>query len=241
MNLRGLTQAQVLESRQKYGKNQMPQPKLKTAWQFFVEVFQDKLNLILLLMMVIFIGLGVSGYGSISEAIGIGIVLVVVALTTVSTKLKSQKSAEELYQRASVQDVSVIRDGKTRQIDSKDVVVGDIISLQAGEKICADGYLVYGQIDVNNAILKAKFIFETTRTFKQKLIDEELIDVLCYNKPFSEYVPEYDTNFKFDAPSFIADVKTLPKRTIISKYSFSNFVFSLFHTCHLLIYHLAFL
>ena len=53
MNLRGLTQAQVLESRQKYGINQMPQPKLKTGWQFFVEVFQDKLNLILLLMMLI--------------------------------------------------------------------------------------------------------------------------------------------------------------------------------------------
>lgn len=152
----GLNEAQVLASRNKYGINQMPRPKQKTAWNLFLEVFQDKLNLVLLFMMLMFIALGVAGYGSIYEAIGIGIVLVVVALTTVSTKLKSQKSAEELYQRASVQDVSVIRDGKTRQIDSKDVVVGDIISVQAGEKICADGYLVYGQIDVNNAILNGE-------------------------------------------------------------------------------------
>lgn len=58
----------------------------------------------------------------------------------------------------------------------------------------------------------------------QFVIDEELIDVLCYNKDFKEYEPEYNTNFKFDATSFISDIKTLPKRTIMSRYSFSNFV-----------------
>lgn len=72
---------------------------------------------------------------------------------------------------------------------------------------------------------RQKYIDGTADRATQFVIDEELIDVLCYNKPFSEYEPEYDTNFKFDAPSFIADVKTLPKRTIMSKYSFSNFVY----------------
>lgn len=152
----GLDDKQVLASRNKFGINQMPRPKQKSAWNLFMEVFQDKLNLVLLFMMLMFVALGIAGYGSIYEAIGIGIVLVVVALTTVSTKLKSQKSAEELYQRASMQDVSVIRNGKTYQIDSKQVVVGDILSVQAGEKICADGYLVDGQIDVNNAILNGE-------------------------------------------------------------------------------------
>ena len=156
MNLRGLTQAQVLESRQKYGKNQMPQPKLKTAWQFFVEVFQDKLNLILLLMMVIFIGLGVSGYGSISEAIGIGIVLLVVATTTVWTKLKTQRSAEQLRLKSSQLYANVIRDGVVQHIDSVDVVVGDIVLIAAGETICADGYLADGAVSVNNAILNGE-------------------------------------------------------------------------------------
>lgn len=156
MNLRGLTQAQVLESRQKYGKNQMPQPKLKTAWQFFVEVFQDKLNLILLFMMVIFIGLGVSGYGSISEAIGIGIVLLVVATTTVWTKLKTQRSAEQLRLKSSQLYANVIRDGVVQHIDSVDVVVGDIVLIATGETICADGYLADGAVSVNNAILNGE-------------------------------------------------------------------------------------
>ncbi|MBO5705287.1 MAG: cation-transporting P-type ATPase, partial [Alphaproteobacteria bacterium] len=118
MNLRGLTPSQVLASREKYGINQMPAPKLKTAWQFFMEVFQDKLNLILLFMMLIFIGLGISGYGSVSEAIGIGIVLMVVATTTVWTQLKTQRSAEQLRQKSSQMYANVIRDGIVQHMDS---------------------------------------------------------------------------------------------------------------------------
>lgn len=156
MNLRGLTPSQVMASREKYGINQMPAPKLKTAWQFFLEVFQDKLNLILLFMMLIFIGLGISGYGSVYEAIGIGIVLLVVATTTVWTQLKTQRSAEQLRQKSSQLYANVIRDGVVQHMDSVDVVVGDIVVIAAGETICADGYLVDGAVSVNNAILNGE-------------------------------------------------------------------------------------
>lgn len=152
----GLTDKQVLISRNKYGVNQMPRPKLRSSWDFLKEVFQDKLNIILSFMMIMFIALSFAGYGSIYEAIGIGVVLIVVAITTVSTKMKTQKSAEILYQRANLQYVNVIRNGKTEQINSTDVVIGDIIKLQAGEKICADGYLVAGALDINNAILNGE-------------------------------------------------------------------------------------
>ncbi len=152
----GLTDKQVLISRNKYGVNQMPRPKLRSSWDFLKEVFQDKLNIILSFMMIMFIALSFAGYGSIYEAIGIGVVLIVVAITTVSTKMKTQKSAEVLYQRANLQYVNVIRNGKTEQINSTDVVIGDIIKLQAGEKICADGYLVAGALDINNAILNGE-------------------------------------------------------------------------------------
>ena len=156
MNMHGLTQSQVIRSREKYGANQMPRPKLKTGWQFFIEVFQDKLNLILLFMMLIFIGLGITGYGSVSEAIGIGIVLLVVATTTVWTKLKTQRSAEQLRIKSSQLYANVIRDGIVRRLDSTEVVVGDIVLLAAGETICADGYVVEGAISVNNAILNGE-------------------------------------------------------------------------------------
>ena len=152
----GLTSKQVITNRDKYGMNQMPRPKLKTVWNFLGEVFTDKLNVVLLIMALIFLVLGLVGYGSISEAIGIGVVLVVVAVTTVCTKLKSQRSAEELYQKSSMQTVTVIRNAKAVQIDSTMVVYDDIVVLRSGEKICADGYIIYGEVEVNNSILNGE-------------------------------------------------------------------------------------
>lgn len=156
MNIKGLNPAQVIANRKKYGENKMPDPKLKSGWQFFIEVFKDKLNLILLVMMVMFIALSVLGYGDIYEAMGIGIVLFVVAFTTVGTKLKSQRSAEELRKKTSLQYVNVLRGGTVKKLNSTEVVVGDIVIVQAGETVCADGCLVDGAISVNNAILNGE-------------------------------------------------------------------------------------
>ena len=152
----GLSSKQVVVNRKKYGINQMPRPKMKTVWDFLYEVFTDKLNIVLLVMTFIFLVLGIVGYGSIYEAIGIGIVLTVVSITTVYTKLKSQKSATELYQKSSMQTVTVIRNSKPVQIDSTQVVVDDVVILRSGEKICADGYIIHGEIEVNNSILNGE-------------------------------------------------------------------------------------
>ena len=156
MDIKGLTTAQVTKSRNKYGANEMPHPRLKSAWEFFVDVFKDKLNLILLLMMVLFIVFSIIGYGSIYEAIGIGIVLLVVASTTVLTKLKAQRSAEDLRMRTSLTHATVLRNGVLQRIPATDVVAGDIVIVKAGEAICADGYVVDGNIAVNNAILNGE-------------------------------------------------------------------------------------
>lgn len=156
MNLNGLTAVQVITNRQQYGINEMPRPKLKSAWQFFKEVFQDKLNVILLVMMCMFIALSALGYGSVYEAAGIGVVLLVVAITTVASKLKGQRSAEELRQKSSLLYADVVRDGITIRVPSVDVVVDDIVILRAGEMVCADGVVVAGSIAVNNAILNGE-------------------------------------------------------------------------------------
>ena len=156
MNFNGLTAAQVVANREKYGTNEMPRPKLKSAWQFFKEVFQDKLNIVLLVMMCMFIVLSALGYGSVYEAAGIGIVLLVVAITTVASKLKGQRSAEELRQKSSLLYADVVRDGIPIRVPSVDVVVDDIVILRAGEMVCADGVVVDGTIAVNNAILNGE-------------------------------------------------------------------------------------
>ena len=78
MKYRGLTAAAVAQSREKYGANTMPEPHAKTAWEFLLDVFRDKINIILLIMTIIFAVLAILGFGELTEALGIGAVLVIV-------------------------------------------------------------------------------------------------------------------------------------------------------------------
>ncbi len=156
MKFSGLNTAQVIANREKYGTNKMPEPARVSAWGFLVDVFHDKINLILLVMCAMFATLAMFGYGDITEAVGIAIVLVIVAIVNVITKLNSQRRTLELRQRASQLFSNVMRSGHVVNIDSSEIVVGDIVILQAGETIPADGYVVHGQIAVNNSILNGE-------------------------------------------------------------------------------------
>ena len=137
----GLTNAQVAENRKKYGTNKLPEKKLKTGFQFFMETFEDRLNQILLAMMIVFTVLAVFGQGSYSEPIGVAVVLLAIAFIGMNTGLKSQKSTKELKDRTSVHYCNVIRNGKVEHINTNDLVVGDLVIIQSGEAIHADGYL----------------------------------------------------------------------------------------------------
>lgn len=152
----GLKSSEVEKQREKYGSNKLPEKKLKTGFQFFMETFEDRLNQILLAMMIVFTVLAVFGQGSYSEPIGVAVVLLVIAFIGMNTGLKSQKSAKELKDRTSIHYCNVIRDGKVEHINSNDLVVGDLVIIQSGEAIYADGYLVEGNVKVDNSVLNGE-------------------------------------------------------------------------------------
>lgn len=156
MKYNGLTTAQVNANRKKYGANIIPMPAPKSAWYFFIDVFRDRINFILLIMLGLFVGLGLMGFGDLYEAIGIGTVLAVVTSINIITQLRAQSSARALQINANMHSVRVMRGGALRTIDCTDIVVGDIVLLGAGEIICADGYMVDGEISVNNSILNGE-------------------------------------------------------------------------------------
>ena len=104
--------------------------------------------------MIVFTVIAVFGQGSYSEPIGVAVVLLAIALLGMNTGLKSQKSAKELKDRTSIHYCNVIRDGKVEHINSNDLVVGDLVIIQSGEAIHADGYLVEGNVKVDNSVLK---------------------------------------------------------------------------------------
>lgn len=154
----GLTSSEVVKSREKYGGNRLPEKKLKTGFQFFMETFEDRLNQILLGMMVIFTILAVCGQGSLSEPIGVAVVLLAIAFIGMNTGLKSQKSTKELKDKTSVHYCNVIRDDKIEHINTDDLVVGDLVIIQSGEGIYADGYLIEGNLKVDNSVLNGESV-----------------------------------------------------------------------------------
>lgn len=156
MKLSGLTWKEVLQSRVKYGSNVLPERKLKKWYHFFFETFEDKLNLILLGMLAVFSILAAVGHGELSEPIGIAVVLLAIAAINTRTGLKSQKSAKELKDRTSIHYCNVLRNGEVEHIRVEELVVGDVVLLQCGESIFADGYLADGAISVDNSVLNGE-------------------------------------------------------------------------------------
>ena len=152
----GLKSSEVEKQREKYGSNKLPEKKLKTWFQFFMETFKDHINQILLAMMIVFTVIAVFGQGSYSEPIGVAVVLLAIALLGMNTGLKSQKSTKELKDRTSVHYCNVIRNEKIEHINTNDLVVGDLVIIQSGEAIHADGYLVEGNVKVDNSVLNGE-------------------------------------------------------------------------------------
>lgn len=171
--MEGLSNKQVLENREKYGENKLPEPKLKTAWNFFCDVFSDKLNLILLVLALIFLFLAVIGVGQITEALGLIFVLTLISVINISTGLKSQKYTKRMADMISEHYCNVIRNGSVQTISTKEVVVDDIILIETGDTICADGYIISGHVEVDNSILNG----ETK---------------LCKKSPIENYVYNYE-------------------------------------------------
>jgi len=156
MKIVGLTSAQVAQNRNKYGENVVPGVKPKTAWRFLLEMFDDKINVILLFMLGLFLVLAMVGVGGYAEPIGVGVVLVCVGVIGTITKLRAQKYSIDLKNKTAMRYVIVLRDSRKKTINTVDIVVGDIVFLQSGETVPADGYIIDGEINVNNSVLNGE-------------------------------------------------------------------------------------
>jgi len=156
MKIIGLDSKQVALSKRKFGTNTVPGVRRKSAWQFFMGTFHDKINLILLGMLILFFVLAVFGFGGYIEPIGVGVVLLCVGVIGTVTKLKAQKYSIDLKNKTAVRYAMVVRNGKFKTVNTEDIVVGDVVFLQSGETIPADGYIIDGKINVNNSVLNGE-------------------------------------------------------------------------------------
>lgn len=156
MNFNGLKSSEVEVSRTTYGSNKLPEPELKKWYHFAKEALTEPITMILIIIALFQLVLGAMGVMALSEPVMIIVVLAIVTEIAVKTGLGIQKSAAELRAKTAVRYCDVVRDGSVQTINKDDLVVGDLVLLRTGQEIFADGFIVEGEISVNNAAINGE-------------------------------------------------------------------------------------
>ncbi|MBQ3584493.1 MAG: calcium-translocating P-type ATPase, PMCA-type [Lachnospiraceae bacterium] len=156
MKYNGLTDKEVEESREKYGSNEIPDSEPTTFWQEFKETFGDPMIKILLAIAALMIVMFCFGYAEIYEPLGTIVAVLIVAFVSAKTGVASDTKYRELKDSTKKDQCKVYRNGIVTVIDVDDVVVGDKVLLQSGDKIPADGVLISGNLRVDNSALNGE-------------------------------------------------------------------------------------
>ncbi len=156
MKYKGLSDKEAIESREQHGSNVIPDSEPTTFWQEFKETFKDPMIRILLVIAAIMIFMFCLGYAEIYEPAGTVVAILVVAVVSAKTGVASDTKYRELKDSTKKDTCKVYRNGLISVIDVDDVVVGDAVLLQSGDKIPADGILVDGNLRVDNSALNGE-------------------------------------------------------------------------------------
>lgn len=178
----GLSSSDVELSRSNYGTNKIPDSEPTTFWAEFKETFKDKLILVLVGIAALMSGMYMLGYAEIFEPIGTIVAILIVAFVSAKTGVASDTKYRQLKDSTEKDKCKVYRNGSLVVIDMDDVVVGDFVLLQSGDKIPADGILKKGNIKVDNSALNGeaeeckKTAAETGVLFPSEITGEVFVD-----------------------------------------------------------------
>lgn len=174
MKRTGLTAEQVEESRNKHGSNSLTQIPAEPLWKKILEGFKDPMIMILLVALAVQVVLFFLGQAEWFEPAGILIAIMIAnGVASVSESKQEGKASALKAEEEAKETAKVIRDGKLEEIHVSEIVVGDIVYLQAGDKIPADGIVIEGELKVDQATLNG----ETEEADKIPCVDGASYDV----------------------------------------------------------------
>lgn len=152
----GLSQKEIEESRLKYGSNKLPEQEPETFFQKFIGNLKDPMLVLLIAIAGIMLVMFAFGQAEIYEPLGTLIAIVLVATISAKTEMASDKEYRKLKDSTKKETCKVYRNGVVSVVDMDDIVVGDLVLLQSGDKIPADGILIDGDLRVNNSSLNGE-------------------------------------------------------------------------------------
>ena len=175
----GLSEAEVRASREKYGENVLTPPARTPMWKLFLEKFSDPIIRILLVALLLSIAVAVyhvatgeAGMSALFEPAGIALAILLATVVGFLFEMSAARKFDILNQVNDDQPVKVVRDGHILEIPKRDVVVGDIVMLNAGDEIPADGVLLSAvSVQVNESSLTGEPM--ATKTTVEADFDKE--------------------------------------------------------------------
>ena len=183
----GLTDSEFLQSREKNGVNLLTPPKRPSLWKLYLEKFEDPVVRVLLVAAVFSLIISIIE-NEYAETIGIIAAILLATGIGFFFEYDANKKFDLLNAVNEETLVKVIRNGKIQEIPRKDVVVGDIVVLETGEEIPADGELIEaislqvnesnltGEPVINKTIIKADFDEEATYASNRVMRGTTVVD-----------------------------------------------------------------
>lgn len=160
VNDTGLTSQEVAQRKEKYGVNEIIGEKPKNAFMIFLEQFKD-----LLVIILIIAGIISAISGELESTLVIFVVITINAILGTIQTIKAQKSLDSL-KKLSMPKVKVLRDNQIQEIDSLELTVGDIVSIEAGDVIVGDGRLK----DANNLQINESALTGESNSVEKQLL-----------------------------------------------------------------------
>ncbi|MDU6248741.1 MAG: HAD-IC family P-type ATPase, partial [Paeniclostridium sordellii] len=165
-SLDGLTSDQAKDLLEKHGYNELKEKAKTPTWKLFLETFKDPLVIILLIAALVQVFLGEG-----TESL---IIFAVIALNSVLSVVQTKKAEGSLasLKKLSVPNAKVIRDGIKITLPSRDIVPGDIVILEAGDYVPADGRVIESQ---NLKVVEGMLTGEAEPVLKhEEIINEDV-------------------------------------------------------------------
>lgn len=157
MKKKGLSASETEQSRKLYGTNALTEIPPDPLWKKILEGFKDPMIMILMVALVVQVVLCFMGQAEWFEPAGILVAILVANGVASISEHKQEGKASALKKEENAKEMAkVIRDGELIEIHVDDVVVGDIVYLQAGDKIPADGEVIEGTLKVDQAALNGE-------------------------------------------------------------------------------------
>ena len=168
MNTKGLTNKEVLESRKIYGSNTLSKIKKESLFELFLESLSDPIIRILLIALGIKIVFLIKDF-DIFETVGILIAIFISSFISTISEYGSEKAFIKMQEESEKIKCKVKRNNKIVEIPIDEIVKNDIVLLEQGDKVPADGVLIDGSISVDESALTG----ESKEKNKNKCINKQ--------------------------------------------------------------------